>query len=161
MIFLVLRNTLHSLLILPYLLQLLPLLRAQIVVSDASVDHLRVAFLQSVRTEIAVGDGFIIGVFKVRLILQFQQLEGVLVYLGSRGGGETDEQGVEILEDGAVFAEHAAMRLVDDDEVEMTDGELHWLGVDVVDHRLIGGEYEAGRLVGFCIVRETGHGLAR
>ena len=90
MIFLVLRNALHCLLILPYLLQLLPLLRVQIVVSDAPVDHLRVAFLQSVRTEIAVGDGFIIGVFKVRLILQFQQLEGVLVYLGSWGGGETD-----------------------------------------------------------------------
>lgn len=95
MIFLILRNALHSLLILPYLLQLLPLLWAQIVVSDAPVDHLRVTFLQSVRTEIAVGDGFIIGVFKVRLILQFQQLEGVLVYLGSWGGGETDERALK------------------------------------------------------------------
>ena len=161
MIFLVLRNALHSLLIFPYLLQLFPLFGAQIVVSDASVYHLRVAFLQSVRTEIAVAYGFIIGVFKVWLVLQLQQLKSVLVYLGSWGGGEADEQGVEILEDGTVFAEHAAMRLVDDDEVEMTDGELHRLGVDVVDHRLIGGEYEAGRLVGFCIVRETGHSLAR
>ena len=138
MIFLFLRNALHSLLILPYLFQLLTLLRTQIVVFYASVYHLRVAFLQAVGAQIFITYSLLIGVFKVRLVLQFQQLEGVLVYLGSWGGGETDEQRIEILEDGAVFAEHAAVGLVDDDEVEMADGEFQGFGVDIVDHRLIG-----------------------
>ena len=75
MIFLFLRNALHSLLILPYLFQLLTLLRTQIVVFYAPVDHLRVAFLQAVGAQIFITYSLLIGVFKVRLVLQLQQLE--------------------------------------------------------------------------------------
>ena len=81
MVFLILRNALDSLLILPHLFQFCTLFLAEFIILDASVYHLRGAVLQFVWTEETISNGFIVGVFKVWFIFQLQQFEGVLVNL--------------------------------------------------------------------------------
>ena len=64
------------------------------------------------------------------------------------------------MKDGTIFTKHTAVRLVNDDEVEMSDGKLYGFSVDVVNHGLIGREDEACIRVGLGIVRQTAHRLA-
>lgn len=54
---------------------------------------------------------------------EIEESVSVAVDLVARRGGEPDEQRVEIFEDRAVFLIHRAMRLVDDDEVEVPRAE--------------------------------------
>ena len=52
---------------------------------------------------------------------EVEQVVGVLVDLVSWCCGESDEVGVEVFEDAPVFLVDAAVRLVDDDEIEVPD----------------------------------------
>lgn len=65
--------------------------------------------------------------------------------LGCRG--EADEQAVEPFEDGAVFLIDRAVRLVNDDQIEIAGPEATFRGVvhriDEVHHRGIGGDIDA------------------
>lgn len=60
----------------------------------------------------SVGDGFPVGVLADQVAVEVA--EG----LGDRGGGETDDRGVEVLQDRAPLAVDGTMALVDDDQVE-------------------------------------------
>ena len=79
-------------------------------------------------------------------VLQVEQAVGVAVDLVLRRGGEADQQRVEVVEDGAVLLEDRAVRLVDDDQVEVPDAEAPLAVARLVDqphHRRIGGDEDA------------------
>ena len=56
-------------------------------------------------------------------LLQFEELVGVAVHLGAWRGGQPQQQGIEILEDGAELLVDRAVGLVDHDQVEMAGAE--------------------------------------
>ena len=72
------------------------------------------------RHQEAVRDGLLelIGIRR-DAALQLEQRIGVAVDLVLGRGGQPDQQAVEIVEDRPVFAIDGAVRLVDDDQVEM------------------------------------------
>ena len=52
-------------------------------------------------------------------VLEVEQIVGVAVDLVLRRGGQADQQAVEIVEDRPVLLVDGAVRLIDDDKVEM------------------------------------------
>ena len=56
-------------------------------------------------------------------IFEVEEAIGVAIDFIFGGGGQADEQRIEIGKDGAVFLENGAVGLVDDDEIEMADAE--------------------------------------
>ena len=95
--------------------------------------------------QIMVGHGLIQLVSEIRLALfHLEDLVGAAVDILSRRGGQADQHGIEIVEHGGILPEDAAVRLVNDNQVEMAHGIQFLVRVDVIDHRLIGGENDAG-----------------
>ena len=92
------------------------------------------------------------GIFKVGFILQLQQSEGVLVYLVTRCSCQAYQQRIEVLEDSSILSKYRPVGLINDDQVKMSYAELHIILIDVVDHRLVGGEYESSLQVWLIIV---------
>ena len=89
---------------------------------------------------------------------EVEQAVGVVVDLVLGRGGQADQQGIEVVEDGPVLLIHRAVRLVDDDEVEMADAEAALPVEGLVNqphHRRVGGhEHPAfGVLLGHQIDR--------
>ena len=85
-------------------------------------------------------------------VLHLEKVVGVAVYVGLRGGGQTHQNRVEIVEDGTVFLENAAVAFVHDDKVKMCRGKQRHavLGLGVVDgveHGGIGGKHDARGLI--------------
>ena len=85
-------------------------------------------------------------------VLHLEKVVGVAVHIGFRGGGQTHQNRIEIVEDGAVFLENAAVALVHDDKVKMRRGKqrhaVFGLGVvDGVEHGGIGGKHDARGLI--------------
>ena len=56
-------------------------------------------------------------------VFKIEQAVGVAVHLVLGRGGQPHQQRIEVVEDGPVFLEDRAMRLVDDDQIEMADPE--------------------------------------
>ena len=78
---------------------------------------------------------------------QVEQAIGVAVDFILGRGSQPHQQRIEILEDGAVFLIHRAVRLVDDDQVEMPDAKTALPVLRLVDqphHRRIGGDDTRG-----------------
>ncbi len=107
------------------------------------------------RDEVAVIDGFLeFVVVGGNTGLEPEELKGVEIDVVLRGGGgEAEQERVEVLEDPAVLLVHGSVRLVDDDEIEVTRTEAASAVVDLVDqahHRRIGRYVDAavGALVG-------------
>jgi len=70
----------------------------------------------------AIGDGLLVGVFRDDVL--FEEGEGAVV----RGGGEADEEGVEVFDDLAPEVVDGAVAFIDDDEVEVLDGDFLVVG---------------------------------
>lgn len=70
----------------------------------------------------AIGDRLFVGVFGDHVL--FEEAEGA----GIGGGGETDEKGVEVVEDLPPEIVDGAVALIDDDKVEVLDGHLFVIG---------------------------------
>ena len=116
----------------------------EIVVAQAGAHDLQRHRDRLRRHQIAVGHGLVerIGVGR-HAVLEVEQRIGVLVDLVLRRRGQADQKAVEIFEDGAKALIDRAVRLIDDDEVEMAGAELGLallLAVDQVHHGRIGGE---------------------
>ena len=62
-----------------------------------------------------------------------------MVDLVLRGGGQPDQQRVEVIEDRAVLLVDRAVRLVDDDQVEVAGAERRLPVVGLVDQAIIVG----------------------
>ena len=97
------------------------------------------------------GSVIIVGVGR-DAVLHLKKVVGITVHIGFRGGGQTHQNGIEIVKDGPVFLENAAVALVHDDEVKVSRGEQRHavLGLGVVDgveHGGVGGEHDTCRLV--------------
>ena len=91
-------------------------------------------------------------------VLQPEQAVGVVVDLVLGRRGQAHQQGVEVIEDGAVLLVDRAVRLVDDDEVEMPDAKAALAAGHVVDqahHGRVGRDINPalGVLVGHQIHR--------
>ena len=85
-------------------------------------------------------------------VLHLEKVVGVAVYIGFRGGGQTHQNGIEIIKNGAVFLENAAVALVHDDEVKVGGRKQRYavLGLGVIDgveHGGIGGKHDARGLI--------------
>ena len=85
-------------------------------------------------------------------VLHLEKVVGVAVYIGFRGGGQTHQNGIEIIKNGAVFLENAAVALVHDDKVKVGGRKqrhaVFGLGVvDGVEHGGIGGKHDARGLI--------------
>ena len=122
-------------------------LLAQVVVAQAGAHDLERHRDRLRRHEIAVGHRLVerIGVGR-HAVLEVEQRIGVVVDLVLRRRRQADEEAVEIFEDRAEALIDRAMRLVDDDEVEMAGTELRLallLAVDQAHHRRIGREEDA------------------
>ena len=152
MVFCIGVNALQHLLVIPHLFQFLTLFWSQLVILDAPVYHLREMTLCLVSHKVSIGYCFIEGIFKVGFILQFQQSEGILVYLVTRCCCQTYQQRIEVLEDGSILSKYRPVGFIYDNQVKMPHAELHIILIDVVDHRLVGGEYESSLQVWLIIV---------
>ena len=153
-------------LVFPHLLALHLLLVGKRVILYAVVHHLRVALYADGRHEIAVCHSLLQLVCEIGdSALELQQVVGRFVHLVAWSCRQPHQKGVEIVEDRAVFAEDGAVSLVDDYEVETPDGESLLVGVDMVYHRLVGGEDDPGVHVGVALLiaqdgcRHIGHQL--
>ena len=85
-------------------------------------------------------------------VLHLEKVVGVAVYIGFRGGGQTHQNRIEIIKNGAVFLENAAVALVHDDKVKVGGRKqrhaVFGLGVvDGVEHGGIGGKHDARGLI--------------
>ena len=85
-------------------------------------------------------------------VLHLKKVVGITVHIGFRGGGQAHQNSIEIIKNGAVFLENAAVALVHDDEVKVGRGKQRHavlrLGVvDGVEHGGVGGEHDTRRLV--------------
>ena len=85
-------------------------------------------------------------------VLHLEKVVGVAVHVGFRGGGQAHQNGIEIIKNGAVFLENAAVALVHDDEVKVGGRKQRHavLGLGVVDgveHGGIGGKHNARGLI--------------
>ena len=85
-------------------------------------------------------------------VLHLEKVVGVAVHVGFRGGGQTHQNRIEIIKNGAVFLENAAVALVHDDEVKVGRRKqrhaVFGLGVvDCVEHGGIGGKHDARGLI--------------
>ena len=85
-------------------------------------------------------------------VFHLEKVVGVAVHIGFRGGGQAHQNRIEIIKNGAVFLENAAVALVHDDKVKMRRGKQRHavLGLGVVDgveHGGIGGKHDARGLI--------------
>ena len=80
-----------------------------------------------------------------------EELISVAVNLRLRGGGQSEDVGVEVVEDALEAVIDRAVCLVDDDEIEVEGAELRGFLAVVVDqahHRLIRGDVDSADAVG-------------
>ena len=142
MVFLCRVYTLKHLFVIPNLFKFLTLFRSQFVILDAPVYHLREMALCLVRHKVSIIYSLIKGIFKVWLILQFQESECILVYLVTRSCCQTYQQRIEVLEYGSILAKYRPVCLIYYNQVEMPHTKLHIILVDVVHHCLVCREYK-------------------
>ena len=109
-------NRLYRLLILPHLLELLFFLLAEAVIFDTLFQDERPALEALEVHQVALGNGILqfIGIIG-HTLFHLEGLIGTLVHLISRGRRQAHKQRIEVVEDGRILAEDAAVRLVDDD----------------------------------------------
>ena len=81
-------------------------------------------------------------------LLQVKGLVGASIHLIARRGGQANEERVEVVEDGHVLAENASVCFVNDNQIKSADRELLGIGIDEVNHRLVGREKHPGVFVG-------------
>ena len=97
---------------------------------------------------ILLGGGFVLVDVGGHAALHFEEVVSVAVDLVGGGGGKTHDECVEVVEDGLVFLEDGAVRLIHDDQVEV-GGRVHAHavvvshGVDGVEDSGVGGEHDA------------------
>ena len=138
-------NRLDSLFIGPHFFELFLFLGAQVVILDALFQDERATLEALIIDQIALGHGILqfVGIVG-HALFHLEGLVGALVHLVTGCRGQAHKQRVKVVEDGRILAEDAAVRLVDDNQVKPPDREGFLVGVDVVDHRLIGREGDAG-----------------
>ena len=122
------------------------LLVGQRVVVDAVAREAEIDLEHARRHEKAVPDRRLelVGVGR-HARLELEQVVGVPVDLLARRGGQPDEERVEVLEDLPVLPVHRAVRLVDDDQVEVADVEARRAVLGPVDqphHRRVGADVD-------------------
>ena len=130
------------------------ILRRKLVVVDALFCEFRLDLVVVVRHQHMVGVDRRIVIVGVGgdAMLHLEKVVGVAVYIGFRGGGQTHQNRVEIIKNGAVFLENAAVALVHDDKVKVGGRKQRHavLGLGVVDgveHGGIGGKHDARGLI--------------
>ena len=129
-------------------------LRRKLVVVDALFQKLGLDLIVVIGHQNMVcinGSVIIVGVGR-DAVLHLEKVVGVAVYIGFRGGGQTHQNRIEIIKNGAVFLENAAVALVHDDKVKVGRGKQRHavLGLGVVDgveHGGIGGKHDARGLI--------------
>ena len=154
MIFFIRVDTLQHLLIIPNLFQFISLFFGQLVILDAIVNHLGVMTLCLIRNEITIFDSFVKGVLIVRFVFQFKKFECVFINLIPRSSSQANQQRIEILEYSSILTKYRTVCLVNNNEVEVPDAEFHIYFIDVVNHRLVGGENKSGFQVWHIIIRQ-------
>ena len=130
-------------LVCPHRFHLFLLLLAQLVVSNAFLQNQGSSFQGIVRHQIAIGYRLIQFVGKGVSRIHLEQVEGVLLHFFPWGSGQPYQQPVEVIEDSGIFTEYRTVGLINDNQVEATNGERFLLTVYVVYHRLIGTEQDA------------------
>ena len=137
-------------LVFPDVLHLLLLLVGKVLVADAFLHYLGGLGEPGGRDEIIFIDCLAKFVGEVRFAaLQAKEVIGAAVHIFTRCGSKTDHQGVEVVQNGHILTKYAAVCLIDDNQIETTDREALVFLVDVVDHRLVGREDNAGVEVRF------------
>ena len=95
-----------SLLIFPYDFELLFFLGRKVIILDAVVNDCRLLAELTIRHEVAVLDGLLVGVVGCgNTIFQVEQLVGGAVHVFTRRCGQSQQQSVEVVEDVAKLAE--------------------------------------------------------
>ena len=152
-------NSPYRLLILPHLLELFFLLCTQVVILDTLFQDEWTTLETLVVDKVTLGNGILqfVGIVG-HTLFHLEGLVGALVHLVSWCRCQAHEQSVKVVEDGWILAEDAAVRLVDDNQVKPPHAEGFLVGVDVVNHRLIGRESDAGIGVGVFILAQDGGG---
>ena len=133
-----------SCLILPDVLQLILLGSSEVFVLDALAKMLGSTVHYREIHQVVIVDGLCQFVGKVGFPIEAEQLVSASVNVLTRSGGKTDHKGVKVVQDSRVLAEDTAVGLVDDYEVETADGEFLLVRIDVVNHRLVRTERNAG-----------------
>ena len=128
----------------PHRFHLFLLFPAQLVVTDALLQYHRTPFQGIVWHQESIRYRLIQFVSKGVRSIHLEEVERVLLHFFPWGGSQAYQESVEVIEDSGVLTEHRAMGLIDDNQIEPTDGEWFLLSVDVIDHRLIRTEQDAG-----------------
>ena len=87
------------------------------------------------------------------IVFEVKKIIGIVVNIGFWDSREANQERIKILENGAVFFENTAMRLVDNDDVKMGWGEefLPVIGFHIIDGihngRIRGENRPVGRLI--------------
>ena len=98
----------------------------------------------TVAHEVVVVDGLVEFVGEVGFaLLKVEQRIGRAVHILARRSGQTNQQGIEIVEDSAILTKDGAVCLVDDDKVEAADGEDFLIDIDIANHGLVGREHDS------------------
>ena len=140
--------------------ELLALLRAEILVSDAVPQEFGGVFHHGEGAEIGrlVIDRLLVGVVRGGiLVLAAEELVGVPEDELHGGGGEADLVTVEVAEDVAEAVVNAAVALVRDDQVEEADIEV----LEALHHRRVSGEIDALFLIVRGVAGDDDTGLGR
>ena len=139
--------------IFPNLFKLLFFFVGQLVILDALFQNQTAPFQSRVWNQEPVGNGLVKLVSKVGVaVFKFQQVVGAAFNLVPWRGGQANQETVKVFEYGSVLAEHASVSLIDDNQVELAHRKLFGLGVDVVNHRLVGREHYSGVGVSVALV---------
>jgi len=96
----------------------------QFIVTNAMFHELQLSFHRSVRHKEVVVDRLLqfIGIGG-HVVLQTKDVVGVFIDVILGSGGQSDQQAIEVVKNGFVFFIDAAVRFVDDDQVEVPDRE--------------------------------------
>ena len=144
MIVRILVQRLASLFVRPHRFHLFLLFPAQLIVADALLQYHRAPFQGIVWHQESIRHRFIQFVSKGVRSIHLEEVERVLLHFFPWGGSQAYQESVEVIEDSGVLTEHRTVSLIDDNQIEATDGERLLLAVDVVDHGLIRTEQDAG-----------------
>ena len=128
------------------------ILIGQLVIHDTLLDEFQPCFDRHEVDQKAVLDRLtqLVGIGRL-VIVQIKHLIGVFLDLIFRGRGESHQRRVEVVEDIFILVVDGAVRLVADQEIEVTAGEelalVVFYLVNTAHHRLIGRENAVRRIV--------------
>ncbi len=118
---------------------------AEFIISNAPAHGFRGFVQYGKSNQIPVGNGFFQLVGIVRLTVgEFKHLIGTFVVFHPGRCGQTNHQGIEIVEQSAVLSENGAVGLVNDNQIESANAKLSGVVVDQIDHGLVGRENNTG-----------------